>query len=203
MKTEAKSKITVATYDKDPQYFAEKFKGIGARTKDIDLAFEYNTSKSNAVLELGCGDGRDAAYIIQKTKEYIGIDASTGLINIAKGKLGDVDFKCLNMKNVNFPPNSFGIIFAFASLLHVNREELVEIFKKAHIWLKKGGVFYISLKYSPEYKEMVDEEEVGVRYFYYYSPEEVVKAAGDGFSVVFHKIVQKGKTKWLEIVIKK
>lgn len=202
MKQDEKIRLTIETYNKDPNFFAEKFKGIGARKADIDRAFDLNTSKNSALLELGCGNGRDAEYILTKTDHYIGVDASSGLSDIAKKTLPDVDFRCEDMEKVDFPPNSFGVIFAFASFLHLPKESLGTMIEKCHHWLVEGGILYISVKHADNYEEKMVDDEVAPRYFYYYSADDIKELARD-FSVSYETLTKKGKTVWLEIALKK
>ena len=86
MKNIDKNKKTVEAYDKNAQFYADKFDSYGIRIDDIDRALKLNESGSNKVLELGCGNGRDAQYIISKVgiENYTGIDASAGLLEKAR-----------------------------------------------------------------------------------------------------------------------
>ena len=59
--------------------------GIGSRIDDIDNALSLAKMPTGAhVIELSCGDGRDAAEILKRVSDYIGIDPSVGLLNLAR-----------------------------------------------------------------------------------------------------------------------
>ena len=181
-----KNKKTVEAYDKSYQFYADKFDSYGARIADVDRALKLNESGSNKVLELGCGNGKDAQYIISKVgiSNYEGIDASGGLIKLAKVKNPRAVFHVKDMREVSYETEMFGIIFSFASMLHVNREEMAVLVAKCHKILKILGILYISTKFG-EYKEIEIENLGDKKYYFSYEAEDIRRMAGDGFKVVF------------------
>lgn len=194
---------TIETYDRSARALAEYFKGIGARVDDIERALELAGAAGNIrVLEIGCGDGRDAKEIVKRVGWYRGIDPSTGLIELAKNELPEVEFVLADAQSYEYPEN-LDVIFAFASLLHVSKESLPLIFQKAMVALKSGGVFYVSLKERDEYIEEIKKDDYGERIFYFYTPDLIVKLAGNGFETVHveHQLI--GNTKWFTIALKK
>jgi len=186
-----KNKKTVEAYDKNPKFYTDKFDSYGIRIDDIDRALKLNESGSNIVLELGCAGGRDAQYIISKVgiDNYMGIDASAGLIKLAQDNVPQAVFHVKDMRDISladeiYKTEAFGIIFSFASVLHVNREELAELMGKCHKMLKIGGILYISTKYG-EYKEIEIENLGDTKYYYSYTPGEIMEIAGTGFKAAY------------------
>jgi len=194
---------TVDTYNNSAKELAEYFKGIGPRIEDIELAFEVAGNPPNAkVVEIGCGDGRDGKEILKRTDNYLGFDISESFINIAKKSSPKAKFIVADAKDFKFEDN-LDIVFAFASLLHLNKEEVAQVCDKVAEALKTGGVFYISVKSAPQYKQEIKEDDFGKRLFYFYDDELMLKLAGDKFEVkkLWHKTV--GSTDWLELVLEK
>ena len=185
-----KNKKTVEAYDTNAKFYAEKFDSYAIRTADIDRALQLSKSRSSKVLELGCGNGRDAQYIVSKVgvDNYIGIDASSGLIDLAKKKVTHVTFQVGDMRAFSgVSDETLGIIFSFASMLHLKHEELVELVNKSHFWLKTGGILYIATKYG-EYRELEIENHGNKKYYYPYTPEDIIKIAGPRFAVGYNVI---------------
>ena len=199
-----KNRKTVEAYDKNPQYYAEKFDSYGIRFEDVDKVLKLNESGSNKVLEIGCGSGKDAEYIISKigTDNYVGIDASVGLIDLASKKNPKGKFHVKDMRNVSYETRTFGVIFSFASMLHVNREELAEIVEKCHKWLKIGGILFISTKYG-EYKEEKITNLGDEKYYYFYKPEDIEKLCPFKFLVVYKNVQDIKGQSWFEIVLRR
>lgn len=199
-----KNKKTIEAYDKNPQFYAEKFDSYGIRIEDVDRALKLNESGLNTVLELGCGSGRDAKYIISKVGKdnYIGTDASAGLIELCRKNVPQGTFHVKDMRDVSPETETFGVIFAFASVLHVNREELADLVEKCHKWLKIGGILYISTKYG-EYRELEINNLGSDKYYYPYKPEDIRKIAGSGFEVVFEMLHDSDYGPFFSIALKK
>ena len=98
----SEKEITLQTYNKSAKKLAEYFSGIGSRKSDINRAFSYINKKEPKVLEIGCGDGRDAEYIVSKTKNYEGFDLSEEMINIAKTKVSEGNFHVADLEEYFF-----------------------------------------------------------------------------------------------------
>jgi len=199
-----KNKKTIEAYDKNPQYYAEKFDSYGARIEDIDRALKLNESGSSKALELGCGNGRDAKYIVSKVAagNYIGVDASEGLLALAKAKVTSGEFRLGDIRALEFSPETFGVIFSFASLLHVNHEEMEKIIEKCHRWLKIGGILFISTKYGA-YKEEKSKNLGDDKYYYSYMPEDFEALCPYKFFVVYKNIQDIRGQSWFEMALRK
>lgn len=78
---------------------------IGARVGDIEQVFSYIQKSSPKVIEIGCGNGRDAREILTHTSEYLGIDVSGGMIRLAKEDLPEAHEKFIvaDVESFEFP----------------------------------------------------------------------------------------------------
>jgi len=196
-------KQNTKVYNDSAKEIAEYFKGIGSRTKDIERALKLAHKNNGAkVIELGCGDGRDATEIIKRTSKYVGIDPSIGLLDIAKENNPSESFIVSDALAYSYPTD-LDVIFAFASLLHVSQNDLSLVFQKATESLRTGGIFYISLKERDKYSEEIKHDTYGDRMFYYYNPAIVRELAGKPFESVYeyHKTI--GDTNWFTIALRK
>lgn len=100
----------------------------------IDLG-KY-TNKHN-ILEIGCGTGLFTEKVYASTKAQItSIDISQELLDKAKIKLPDINFRMEDAMNLSFPDNSFDAVFGSSILHHLDmKKSLLEIFRV----LKPGG----------------------------------------------------------------
>ncbi len=192
---------TIQTYNQSAKALADKFDALGARVSDIEETFALINKENPKVLEIGCGNGRDAEVILKRTNDYVGIDISEELILLAKKKVPEAKFEVVDVVSFDFP-SSLDIVFAFASLIHITKEEFRLVLSKLLTSLNKEGVVRISLKNSPEYEEVTEESEFGVRTYYYYSQEDIVEVA-TGFEIVKSEVLEKGATRWLEVILRK
>ena len=196
---------TIQVYDDAASRLAKHFEGIGARTYDIELALKLAKVPAGAarVVEIGCGDGRDAKEIIERVAWYEGFDPSRAMLDIAATrKLKDAPFVLADAINYQYPKD-IDVIYSFASLLHSNLQELPIIFNKVVQSLKTGGIFYISLKERDKYTKEIKYDKYGSRMFYYYNLS-IIKQIADKLFVSVHEDKQKiGKTDWFTIALKK
>lgn len=196
---------TLDTYDRSALKLAQYFKGIGPRVKYIERTLDLagKNDGSASVLEIGCGDGRDAMEIIKRVGSYTGIDYSEGLVNLAKALLPTADFRVVDMQSFEYPADSYDAVIAFAPVLHIDKSELTKLFSRVASALKVGGIFYISTKYKPKYSKEWKEDEYGRRLFYYYSPELIARLSSKHFEVVFSETEIIQNRPWTEIALSK
>lgn len=196
-----KKQQTVDTYNKSAEALTEKFNSQQPRIFDIAQAFSLVKKDNPFVLEIGCGNGRDAEEILRKTSNYLGIDISEKLIEIARKRLPAANFQVDDIETYEIPQN-VDIILAFASLIHMPLDSFEIILKKSYARLNHGGIFHISLKDSPNYKEVEKTDEYGTRHYYYYNFNDINKIKGN-FKIAAHRVEDIRGQRWLEITLQK
>jgi SAM-dependent methyltransferase len=191
----------IDTYNQRAQAFADKFDEIGARVEDIEDVFSVLKQENPIVLEIGCGNGRDAAEIVKRTSHYLGIDISEKLIELARIKVPTAKFTVADIESYT-PPATLDAVFAFASLLHVNRVNLRAVLETLRTYLSSQGLIRISLKYAPSYQEKLQTDGFGQRIFYLYSSQDI-EELGQGFTILKNDIVTMQGQTWLEVLLQK
>lgn len=192
----------VNIYDERAEYFAQKWDLIGPRIADINKAFNLLNKKQPRVLELGCGNGRDAVEILKRTSSYIGIDVSPRLIKIAKAKCPGADFRVLDFHFLDLPTSSVDIIFSFASLIHTDKYKFKDLLQKAHGWLSDDGIFYISLKMGAYEKYQINDE-AGSREHFFYQQEDVQELSKNLYETLKTDTQELRNQSWLTIILRK
>jgi SAM-dependent methyltransferase len=192
---------TTQVYDDSAEELAAYFSGIGSRVDDIERAISL-AGTADRVVEIGCGDGRDASEIIKRVSWYEGFDPSKGLLDIARRHEPETSFVQADASSYAYPDN-LDIVFAFASLLHVDRTELPSVFARVAQALRQGGIFYVSLKNRPEYAEEVKKDQYGERMFYYYNPHLIEELMGKDFTTVYVNEYSVGETDWFTMVLRR
>ncbi len=185
-----KQKQTIEAYDQGASFYAEQFDKYGIRKTDIDRALSYLDTKKPKVLEIGCGNGRDAYFVTNKegyTCNYLGIDASAELVKIAKEKNPKLMFHVKDFTDFDYKEGEFDLIYSFYTLLHVEREVLHETLLKILKSLKIGGILYISTKFGP-YRELEIENLGHKKYYYPYEPTDLLKVTQETCDVLFQAI---------------
>lgn len=196
-----KKLTTVQTYNKSADALAEKFDSLGARVEDVEETFKLVDKANPKVLEVGCGNGRDAEEIIKRTTDYLGVDISERLIELARKKVPEGRFEVADIEGYQLQ-QGLDIIFAFASLLHIPKESLKDFLSEAYSALNNKGVIRLSLKSAKAYTETTTNDEFGTRTYFLYSPEDVKDLAAN-FSIVKSDLLERGGQLWLEVILQK
>lgn len=195
-----KKQKTIESYEKSAKGLGNKFDDHGARVKDIQEVFSLIGKENPKVLEIGCGNGRDAKEIIKLTNDYFGIDISQEMINLARERASGAKFEVADVESFVFP-KGIDIVIAFASLIHCDTNSLTRILSDLFSSLNEGGLVRLSLKFG-EHKEVTKTDEFGSRTHYTYTAEDIKKVAPQ-FVVEKEEIEEKRGQKWLEITLRK
>ncbi len=192
---------TTHTYNAAADQMVLKFDKIGHRSNDIAETFSLIQKENPKVIEIGCGSGRDAEYIIKHTDDYIGLDISKRFIEIAQEKNPTKKFEVTDIEEYIFP-NNIDVVFAFASLLHTPKDSLKNIFHNIFLSMNDGGVVRVSLKHKDTYTELTNYDEFGVRTYYYYSLGDI-KEMNTEFKIIKSEVEEKIGQSWLELILQK
>lgn len=127
-----------------------------SRTVDLDMSALYEPflkrlAPGARILDAGCGPGRDLSAFTNLGFAVVGIDASREMIAQARARSG-AEVHQLRFQDVAFD-GEFDAVWACASLLHVPRAELPDVFKRLAWAMKPGGVWYLSFKYGQSERE--------------------------------------------------
>ncbi len=196
-----KKSQTTQTYNQRAKALANKFDSIRPRISYLEEVFAVVGKENPKVIEIGCGNGRDAVEIVKRTSDYLGIDISEELIKLAQGKVPQGRFEVADVAAFKFP-EALDIVIAFASLIHIDKEEFKLVLDRIYQALNLNGVVYLSLKQSDNYREVTEEDEFGIRTYYYYSMGDIKEIAGE-FRVVKEEVEEIRGKKWLEIILQK
>ena len=102
------------------------------------------------VLELGCGTGKHLALLADKGCHVVGIDASEQMIQMAKERHPELDFRVQNIKELSVD-GKFDVVM---SLFHVmnylgSTPALTQVMQRVSSLLKPGGIFLFDSWYGP------------------------------------------------------
>lgn len=108
--------------------------------------FLNELSAGAAILDFGCGSGRDTKYFLEHGCMVEAIDGSEELCRLAG------DYTGIEVKHMLFQDlqevERYDAIWACSSILHLSYSELVEVMKKMVAALKDKGLIYTSFKYG-------------------------------------------------------
>lgn len=143
---------------------------VSGASKDwIDAALDGLPSDA-AILEVGSGVGRDAAYIQQQGYVVECTDASQGFLEHLRAN--GFQARAFNALTDTLE-DSYDLIIANAVLLHFGREDVRRVVDKLADALRPGGRLAFSLKQGNG-EEWSSKKLNAPRYFCYWQPEQLV-----------------------------
>ena len=193
--------------NKTINYYNKYTKSFIQTTRSVDFTNIQNKFLSYlpscaSILDFGCGSGRDTKYFLKRNYNVTAIDGSEEICKEASKYTG-IKVKQMLFEELN-DQNIYDGIWACASILHLSREELPDIFHKMHQALKRNGIIYTSFKYG------TFEGERNGRYFTYFTEEMFEEFARQISGLQIDKTwitgdVREGRgdERWLNILLRK
>ena len=140
---------TIDYYDKNATEYSESTIGVDfSATQERFLRYIPSHAK---ILDFGCGSGRDAKYFLDKGYDVDAIDGSKEFCRLASVYTG------ITVKQMLFQElasvNEYDGIWACASILHLQKDDLILVLHKMATALKNTGVIYASFKYGTFFGE--------------------------------------------------
>lgn len=132
-------------------YYERHAEAFFRSTKDADMEkardrFLAALGDGKEILDFGCGSGRDALAFLQKGYAVTAVDGSPALCRAASELTGQ-EVRCMRFEDLE-DPDAYDGIWACASILHLEKESLRQVFFRMYRALKKKGVLYASFKYG-------------------------------------------------------
>lgn len=101
---------------------------------------EHFAHFGDAILDIGCGNGRLYQMFANLSTTYTGIDQSEGLIEKAREKFPEAKFVVAPMTELPLEDASFDVIYCIAAFHHLSTEELrLQALGEMKRVLKPGG----------------------------------------------------------------
>ena len=135
---------TVAYYDNPDNNYATKT--INADMSQVYSHFLKYLPEKASILDAGCGSGRDSLFFINEGFVVTAIDASKVMCDAASKTINQPVLH-QNFYEINFD-HCFDGIWACATLLHLDINDIASTMKKLAKDLVPGGIFYVSFKYG-------------------------------------------------------
>ncbi len=115
------------------------------------------------VLDCGAGGGRPPLALF-KARGYqtTGIDISKERIDMTNqfAEKYNIDLNIIegDMRNIPFEDNSFGCVFSFNTIFHMNKKDIEKAIKEMLRVLKPGGLLYVNFIWHREDMSYLGEE---------------------------------------------
>ena len=159
---------TIATCDAVAPDYADRW--FGLRLTAEMARFSQRLGAGVRVLDVGCGPGRDTAWLAEQGFRAVGVDLSFGMLEQARARGVAAPLVQADMAHLPFRKGSFKGLWVCASLLHVPKQQAGDVLRELARIVYPGHI-YVAVKRGDGSEWVVDER--GRRFFAYYHPAEI------------------------------
>lgn len=155
-----------------------------------------------AILDFGCGSGRDTKYFLDAGMQVDATDGSEELCRLASEYTG-IPVRQMLFEELDAKAQYDGI-WACSSILHLSQESLKDVLKKMIAALKEHGIIYTSFKYG------TFEGERNGRFFTDFTEETFREFVADVDGIRIEEMwitgdvrPGRGDERWLNLILRK
>lgn len=184
---------TVDYYDKKAEEWANAHHGFEEASywqNEMERLHEF--LPKGKILEIGSGSGKDAESLIKMGYDYIGTDASKGLLKVAQKRNPQTTFKHVGVYDLDFPEHEFDGFWTAATLLHIPKDRIDEALQKIKSQIKTGGFGFITMKAGAGERK---DPKTG-RWLAYYSKKEFQEVLERNGYQLIEENNRKGEKDW-------
>jgi ubiquinone/menaquinone biosynthesis C-methylase UbiE len=101
--------------------------------------------RGDAILDLGCGNGRAVKYLVDKGFRGIGIDISDKMLEMARKHVPKGRFYKKEFTQIRFAHKSINAVISFFAFNHIPKKEFIKTIKICRKILKNDGLLLLGM----------------------------------------------------------
>lgn len=121
---------------------------------ELEKIDEFVKLEGKKVLEIGCGDGRLSSFLARNAENLVAIDPDETRIEAARQTVKGVDFRIGSGEALEFPENSFDLVF-FGFSLHHHQDGFAALSEARRVLRPGGDILIIEPTVMSEYTQLV------------------------------------------------
>jgi 2-polyprenyl-3-methyl-5-hydroxy-6-metoxy-1,4-benzoquinol methylase len=135
---------TLAAYDHDAAAFAKDWHEQPAPS-DLQAVVVRFFIKGGKTCDIGCGSGREVAWLNANGFPAAGFDASDGLLAEARRRYPDLTFARAELPDLTgIAANAYDNVLCETVIMHLDRDQIAASVRRMLEIAKPGGIFYLS-----------------------------------------------------------
>jgi len=104
----------------------------------------HTLPKNSLVLDLGCGTGHFANYILRQGFQVHAIDPSANMLRLARDNFPEIHFKEGIAQDLNFPDQFFDLVISIEVLRYLDEADVRKSYEEIFRVLKPGGKMLVT-----------------------------------------------------------
>jgi SAM-dependent methyltransferase len=141
---------TLAAYDSAAAAYAKDWHEQPA-PRDLQEIVENFFIRGGVSADIGCGSGREVAWLNKNGFPADGFDASDGLLAEARSRYPRLSFKHAELPELKgIAANSFDNVLCETVIMHLGRARIAPSVRRMLDIVKPGGVFYLSWRVTED-----------------------------------------------------
>lgn len=182
------TKLAVDLFDKRADDYQEKYMDQGLYHHSFDLFCDYLLTQNAAVLDIACGPGNVAQYLLQKRPDFniLGIDLAPNMVRLAQANNPGAAFQVMDIRAVRQLDQRYDGILCCFGLPYLSKEAAIALIGDVAALLKPNGIFYLSTMEDDYEKSGIQYSSKGEPlYMFFHQADYLTEAlAQNGFTVL-------------------
>jgi SAM-dependent methyltransferase len=135
---------TLGVYDAGAEKFAKDWHAQPAPT-DLHALVKRFFHPGGRTADVGCGSGREVAFLAAGGYDVIGYDASDALLEQARLRYPRLSFATAVLPNLSGVPDAaFDNVLCETVVMHLRRPQILDAVRRLLAILKTNGILYLS-----------------------------------------------------------
>lgn len=165
---------TVRAYDTDAEAYAREWEEDQASPDDLRAAVR-DFFRPGPTVDVGCGSGRDAAWLAAEGFDVVGVDAATGLVAEARRRHPEVRFEKDELPRLaGLGDRVFANVLCETVIMHLPEAQALDAVRRLVSLLAPSGALYLSWRAGEE----TDRRDTAGRLYAALRADEIRRALG-------------------------
>jgi len=149
----AVDRATLAAYDKDAASFAKDWHDQPPPSDLHEIVKCFFVSRG-LTADIGCGSGREVAWLNANGFPTQGFDASDGLLTEARRRYPQFEFTHAELPHLSgLKANTYDNVLCETVIMHLDRTQIAAAVRRMLDILKPGGILYLSWRVTEGYDQ--------------------------------------------------
>ena len=188
---------TIAAYDKDAAAFAKDWHEQPPPTDLHDIVRRFFTP-GGLTADIGCGSGREVAWLNANGFPTKGYDASGGLLAEARRRYPQFEFIHADLPELSgLAANVYDNVLCETVIMHLDRAQIALAVRRMIEIVKPGGIFYLSWRVA-EGEDLRDQH---ARLYAAFAPSLVLSELAVAKTLLDEEVVSASSGKTIHRVV--